>query len=51
MSDNVYSKATVDSKADRVFLWLGANVTEYTYDEAEYYAQHKLDSAKTQAMR
>ncbi len=50
LSDNVYSKATVDSKADRVFLWLGANVMlEYTYDEAETTLSTSLDSAKTQS--
>uniref|UniRef100_A0A7S2TK63 Prefoldin subunit 3 n=1 Tax=Lotharella oceanica TaxID=641309 RepID=A0A7S2TK63_9EUKA len=49
LSDNLYAKANVDSKQDRVFLWLGANVMlEYNYDEAKKLLTKNLASAEKQ---
>lgn len=47
LADNVYGKADVDTEADVVNLWLGANVMlEYTYQDAIDFLSTNLDSAR-----
>lgn len=49
LADNIYAQAEVDYTADKVNLWLGANVMlEYTYDEALDFLTRNRDTTAWQ---